>query len=62
MDIHDPNLGGMRNELGDAHGRGVIPPAISGNIAELEINTASTLSTVIIRRYSQLKENRHGKN
>lgn len=54
------NLGGMRNQLGDAHGRGVISPAISENIAELAINTASTLSTVIIRRFNQLKENQHG--
>lgn len=50
------SLGGLRNELGDAHGKGVISPELSGNIAELAINTASTLSTVIVRRYNQLKE------
>lgn len=50
------HLGNLRNTLGDAHGKGVYPPAVSENIAELAVNTASTLSTVIIRRFNQIKE------
>ena len=49
------HLGGLRNVLGDAHGKGVVPPDVSESIAELAINTASTLSTVIVRRFNQLK-------
>jgi hypothetical protein len=49
------HLGGLRNTLGDAHGRGVSPPEVSEAIAELAINTASTLSTMIIRRFNQVK-------
>jgi len=49
------HLGGLRNTLGDAHGKGVFPPDVSENIAELAINTASTLSTAIIRRFNQVK-------
>ncbi len=50
------NLGELRNSLGDAHGRGMVSPGVSEIIAELAINTASTLSTSIIRRFNQVKE------
>ncbi len=50
------NLGRLRNTLGDAHGKGIFQPDVSENIAELAINTASTLSTAIIRRFNQIKE------
>lgn len=50
------HLGGLRNTLGDAHGKGMYPHDVSESIAELAINTASTLSTVIIRRFNQIKE------
>jgi hypothetical protein len=50
------HLGGLRNALGDAHGKGIFPPGVSENVAELAINTASTLSTAIIRRFNQIKE------
>ncbi len=50
------HLGGLRNTLGDAHGKGIFPPDVSESIAELAINTASTLSTVIIRRFNWIKE------
>jgi len=50
------NLGGLRNSLGDAHGKGSVPPDVPESIAELAINTASTLSTFIIRRFNQIKE------
>ena len=49
------HLGGLRNVLGDAHGKGVAPPDVSESIAELAINVASTLSTMIIRRFNQVK-------
>jgi hypothetical protein len=49
------HLGGLRNALGDAHGKGIFPPAVSENIAELAINTASTLSTAIIRRFNEIR-------
>lgn len=49
------NLGGLRNTLGDAHGKGTLTPDTSEGIAELAINTASTLSTAIIRRFNQIK-------
>jgi hypothetical protein len=51
------SLGGLRNALGDAHGKGISPPEVSESIAELAINTASTLSTLIIRRFNQIKGN-----
>ncbi len=47
-------LGGLRNSLGDAHGKGVLSPEVSECIAELAINTASTVSTIIIRRFNQV--------
>lgn len=50
------HLGNLRNTLGDAHGKGVFPPAVSESIAELAINTASTLSTMIIRRFNQVPD------
>lgn len=50
------HLGGLRNTLGDAHGKGIFSPDVSEVIAELAINTASTLSTAIIRRFNQIKE------
>jgi len=49
------HLGGLRNKLGDAHGKGIFSPDVSETIAELAINTASTLSTAIIRRFNQIK-------
>lgn len=49
-------LGELRNKLGDAHGKDTFLPDVSEIIAELAINTASTLSTAIIRRLNQVKE------
>lgn len=53
-------LGQMRNALGDVHGRGVHPPAVSEVMAELAVNTASTLSTAIVRRFTQIWEKENG--
>jgi len=50
------HLGELRNALGDAHGKGTFSPDVSENVAELAINIASTLSTAIIRRFNQIKE------
>ena len=49
------SLGGLRNSLGDAHGRGLYPPDVSETIAELAINTALTLATIVIRRLNQIQ-------
>jgi hypothetical protein len=49
------SLGRVRNNLTKVHGGGLIPPEVSVLIAELAINTASTLSTAIVRRYVQIK-------
>ena len=48
-------LGGIRNQLSDAHGRGEISPEVPYMLAELAINTSSTLSTLLIRRFRQIK-------
>lgn len=50
------NLGMLRNKLGDAHGKDLLSPDVTENMAELAINTASTLSTTIIRRFNQIEE------
>jgi len=49
------SLGGLRNALSDSHGKGQIPPPVSEAIAELFINTCSTLATAVIRRFNQIK-------
>ncbi len=48
------HLGGMRNVLGDSHGKGLVPVEVSEALAELAINAAATVATVIIRRHRQL--------
>ena len=53
------HLGELRNALGDAHGKGVESPGTSEVIAEIAINTASTFSTAIIRRFNQVKEDKN---
>lgn len=49
-------LGRLRNELGDAHGKGESLPVITEMTAELSLNTAATLATAVIRIYAELKE------
>jgi hypothetical protein len=49
------SVGGVRNALGDAHGKGLYSPAVSEMFAELAANTAMTLATAIIRRYKQVE-------
>jgi hypothetical protein len=55
-------LGAMRNTLGDAHGRGTAPPAVSESFAELALNVAAALATAIIRRFKQCSEAKNGHN
>ncbi len=50
------HLGGMRNALGDAHGKGTTRPDVPASIAELALNVASTIGTMIIRRLNQLED------
>jgi hypothetical protein len=54
------NLGGVRNALSDAHGRGVDPPVVSQATAELALNTAMALSTMLVRRYIEMQEGGDG--
>lgn len=49
------HLGALRNSLGDAHGKGTTQPEVSESWAELAINVASTLATLTIRRFNQMK-------
>lgn len=48
------HLGSLRNALGDAHGKGTVPVEVSESMAELAINTASTIATMIVRRFNQM--------
>jgi len=48
------HLGGMRNVLGDSHGKGLVPVEVSEALAELAINAVATVATIVIRRYRQL--------
>lgn len=48
------HLGGMRNILGDSHGKGLVPVEVSEALAELAINAAATIATIIIRRHRQI--------
>ncbi len=47
-------FGGIRNALGDAHGRGNMSKQASELVAELSINTSSTLSTSLIRQLNKI--------
>jgi len=49
------SIGGARNQLGDAHGRGERPPEVSMITAELIMNTAAALSTAVVRRFVQIR-------
>jgi len=49
-------LATLRNALADAHGKGTFPPDVSETIAELALNVSATLSTLVIRRFNQIRE------
>jgi hypothetical protein len=44
-------IGGMRNALSDAHGRGQLSPHVSEAMAELALNSVATMATFAIRHY-----------
>ncbi|MBI5694970.1 MAG: abortive infection family protein [Nitrospirae bacterium] len=46
-------LAGMRNDLSDAHGKGLITPELEESYAELALNLSATMSTFVIRRYKE---------
>ena len=48
------HLGGVRNALSDAHGKGTTKADVSASIAELALNIASTMGTMIVRRFNQV--------
>jgi len=50
------HLGSLRNELSDSHGKGLFSPEVSESVAELALNISSSMSTMMIRRYNQVKE------
>lgn len=50
---------GLRNSLSDAHGKGNLSQQASELIAELSINTSATLSTILIRQFNQIVENKN---
>ena len=53
------HLGGVRNALSDAHGKGNTKADVSASIAELALNTATTVSTMIVRRFNQVKSEKN---
>lgn len=50
-------LGAMRNELSDAHGKGMGTPELYESYAELALNLSATMSTFVIRRYKEAHHN-----
>lgn len=50
---------GLRNSLSDAHGKGNLSQQAAELIAELSINTSATLSTILIRQFNQIVENKN---
>ncbi len=53
------HLGGVRNALGDAHGKGTTKADVSASIAELVLNIATTVGTMIVRRFNQVKSEKN---
>lgn len=49
------HVGALRNATGDAHGRGTRPPNVSPALAELALNAAATVATMVVRRLEQLE-------
>ena len=48
------HFGGVRNALSDAHGKGSTKVDVLASIAELALNIASTVGTMIVRRFNQV--------
>jgi hypothetical protein len=47
-------LGNLRNTLSDAHGKGLLSPAIYDSYAELALNLSASVSLFVMRRYKEL--------
>lgn len=54
------SLGGLRNDLSDAHGKGLISTEVYDSYAELAVNLSATICLFVIRRYQEI-ELRKGK-
>jgi hypothetical protein len=55
-------LGGLRNDLSDAHGRGIVKPSVYDSYAELALNLAASICTFIIRRYQEVVTHKKNNN
>lgn len=53
-------LGGLRNEISDAHGKGLISASVYDSYAELSLNLSASICLFIIRRYQELKLEKKG--
>lgn len=49
-------LAGVRNNLGDAHGRGLMTPELYFSYAELALNLSATLVTYLVRRKMEVEQ------
>lgn len=56
------SLGGLRNDLSDAHGKGLISPDVYDSYAELAVNLSATISLFVVRRYQEIESKKGGKN
>jgi hypothetical protein len=50
------NLSGVRNELSDAHGKGIFSPELYRSHAELALNLSATLVTYLVRRKMEMEQ------
>lgn len=53
-------MGGLRNEISDAHGKGLISASVYDSYAELSLNLSASICLFIIRRYQELKLEKKG--
>lgn len=49
------SLGGLRNDLSDAHGKGLLSTEVYDSYAELAVNLSATISLFVIRRYQEIE-------
>jgi hypothetical protein len=47
-------LGGLRNDLSDAHGKGLVSPELYESCAELTVNVSACICTFAVHRYMEL--------
>ncbi len=47
-------VAGIRNDLSDAHGKGIISPEVYESYAELTMNISGSISTFLIRRLKEI--------